>query len=454
MIPISARYTRVHRGTRRLFNLHVTPTLPYWIAGAATGLIASGYAILFRTLTARSVHLYEQSPVLWSLLVPVGFIASLLSVSLGAPAASGSGIPQVMAAIEKIETGSETWMNRLLGLKTMLWKVVSSTLMIAAGGAIGREGPTIQIGSSLFLSIENFFSRGGFIERKDPIGSRRAFILAGGAAGIAAAFNTPLGGIVFAIEELATQSFKQFRTTVIAGVIVAGVVAQSILGPYLYLGQPTLGKTTWLGTLVAAVVGGLAGLYGGVFGKSLFFLIQWRKKLTSTLRKHICFALVLSVLFIGLTLFSHGLSIGSGAEGIGSVLFENKPVTYLDSIIRFLASQVSFLVGGAGGIFAPALSVGAYFGAGIANIIPGVDPHLLVLVGMSAFLTGVTHAPFTSLVLVVEMTDRSGAIFPLMLGTLTAYWISKILSEHSFYEKVREQYLPTSNERVTELKNE
>lgn len=377
------------------------------------------------------------------MLVPAGFLASFLSVRIWAPEASGSGIPQVMSAIEGLERGSNDWMTRLLGMKTMAWKVISSTFMISVGGAIGREGPTIQIGSSLFLSIEDFFTRKGFIIRRDPIAARRAFILAGGAAGIAAAFNTPLGGIVFAIEELATQSFKQFRTTVIAGVIVAGVVAQSILGPYLYLGQPSLGKTGWVGTAFAAFVGVLAGLYGGVYGKTLFALIQWRKRVAPQLSKQIAIVFGLSLLFVGLTFFSKGLSIGSGVEGISDLLFKSHPTSIVDSVVRYLASQISILAGGAGGIFAPSLSIGAYFGAEVASWVPQfVDPHLLILVGMSAFLTGVTHAPFTSLVLVVEMTDRSGAIFPLMLGTLAALWISKQIDGHSFYEKVREQFLP------------
>lgn len=446
-MEISFRYQQVHYGTRRLFNHHVTPTLPYWIAGAATGLCASGYAMVFRFLTLRSFQTFERHPLLWSLIVPVGFLTSFLSVRLWSPEASGSGIPQVMSAIEGLERGRRGWMTRLLGMKTMLWKVVSSTLMIGAGGAIGREGPTIQIGSSLFLSIEDFFTRNGYIIRKDPVAARRAFILAGGAAGIAAAFNTPLGGIVFAIEELATQSFKQFRTTVIAGVIVAGVVAQSILGPYLYLGQPSLGKTGWIGTALAALVGGLAGFYGGMYGKTLFALIQWRKKFAPQLRKQIFVVFGLSLLFIALTFFSKGLSIGSGVEGISALLFKSQPTSFLDSLTRYLASQISFLAGGAGGIFAPSLSIGAYFGAEVASWVPLLaDPHLLILVGMSAFLTGVTHAPFTSLVLVVEMTDRSGAIFPLMLGTLAALAISKRIDAHSFYEKVREQFLPPTDD--------
>ena len=448
-MDISAGYFKVHNTSKRLFSYHVAPALPYWIAGAVTGLFASVYAICFRFLTARSVDLFESHPLWWSALVPMGFISSFLVVKTWAPAASGSGIPQVMAAIENVENGTSEWIQRLLGARTLLVKVVSSVLMISVGGAIGREGPTIQIGSGLFLATENFFERNGYVVRKDSVGAKRAFILAGGAAGIAAAFNTPLGGIVFAVEELATQTFKHFRTTVIAGVIVAGVVAQSILGSYLYLGQPTLAKTGFYGTVLAAVVGALSGLYGGLFGKVLHALIQWRKRLADTTRKQVFFVLGLSILFVGITLFSHGLSIGSGAEGIDGILFQNKAVTFLDSVVRFVCSQVSFLAGGGGGIFAPSLSIGAYFGAETAHWFQGgVDEHLLILVGMSAFLTGVTHAPFTSLVLVIEMTDRSGAIFPLMLGTLAAFWISKIVESHSFYEKIRNEYVPKSLERI------
>src|SRR6476620_7004211 len=165
-------------------------------------------------------------------MAPVCFLLAWGIVQFFAPNARGSGIPQVMAAIELSSPKHEHKISRLLSFRIMITKIASSLTMVLGGGAIGREGPTIQIAGSVFRIVNKW------IPASWPKLSKQSFILTGAAAGLAAAFNTPLGGLVFAVEELARIHVRFFRTALFTSVIVSGLDAQALLGPYLYLGYP------------------------------------------------------------------------------------------------------------------------------------------------------------------------------------------------------------------------
>jgi H+/Cl- antiporter ClcA len=423
------------------FRRQALSNLPYWIAGLTTGLFASAYAIVFKSLTLFSSHIFEMNFFLWASLVPIGFAISFYLVKRYSPESSGSGIPQVMAAIHHYDVHPSPWLHRLLGLKVVVIKILSSLVSVVVGGAIGREGPTIQIGASVF----NFMGR--FIPEAvaDNSKKRRALILAGGAAGIAAAFNTPLGGIVFAIEELATDAFREFRTTVLLAVIVSGMTAQWILGSYLYLGHPAIQEVHFYSIMASIVVAIAGGLAGGYFGTSLFALVKIRRKAHGT-KKQVYWIAALSLLFIALAYLSHGLSIGPGTEGITDILNSHPHTPFWLPMVRFAANQISYLVGGAGGIFSPALSIGATLGSWGGDLFfnGGPGSNVLVIVGMISFLTGMSHAPLTSLVLVMEMIDQPMITFPMMLGSLIAYGITRQIHSQSFYERMSEYYAPHS----------
>ena len=222
----------------RIFELltkHFSSDLSYWIAAFLTGLIAVGYAFVISQAEKFSSGLLLSHPYVFLVFAPISFLASWGLVFRFAPEAKGSGIPQVMAAIELPEfEKNEGFLENLLGAKTLVIKVLSSVLCVIGGGAVGREGPTIQIAASVF----HFVNR---VSKRFSLSVNYHFgLIAGGAAGIAAAFNTPLGGLVFAIEELATSHFNRFKTALISGVIISGLVAQWLTGTYLYLGYPQM----------------------------------------------------------------------------------------------------------------------------------------------------------------------------------------------------------------------
>jgi H+/Cl- antiporter ClcA len=215
-------------------RLLILQAFPFWIASLVTGGIAVGFTWLF-SMAERGAGYFLHS-FLWSLflLSPLCFLAATWLVKKFAPYAAGSGIPQVMAATEFANPKQITLTDRLLNIRIIFIKIISSCLMALGGGVVGREGPTIQIAGSVFRKIN------AWLPEWWPNISRRNMIMTGAAAGLAAAFNTPLGGIVFAMEELTKTHIRFFKTAIFSAVIIAGLTAQGLLGPYLYIGYPDL----------------------------------------------------------------------------------------------------------------------------------------------------------------------------------------------------------------------
>ncbi|MBX7185502.1 MAG: chloride channel protein [Vicinamibacteria bacterium] len=403
--------------------------LPFWLAGALSGLVAVGYARVFAILEEEFRVVAAQSS--WVLIIasPLAFFASWALVYVFSQEASGSGIPQLMAAATP--GASAPLIDRMVGIRAAVIKILSSSVAIAGGAAIGREGPTLQISGAIFRAVRTR------LPRFWPRVPTSSMLLAGGAAGLAAAFNTPLGGIVYAIEELARAHVASFRSGVLHAVLVAGLVAQLILGPYLYLGFPQIGAWSNRDLPACAVMGASAGLVGALWGRALFSVVVFRGRLRGAGPLGL-FALVAGLGFAGLASLAGPGVQGSGRGVIETLLFDDAaPTGALVLVGRLTGSFVSFAAGGAGGIFAPALASGAALASCLAPSFAPVDPRLLIILGMVAFLTGVTRTPFTSFVLVLEMTDRHSAIFPMMVAAMSAYATAHVVDHEPFYERVR-----------------
>lgn len=417
-------------------KINILQAIPFWIASFITGAVAVLYSKLFtysEELLQKALHWHA-----WSifLLAPVCFLTAWYIVKLFAPNAKGSGIPQVMAALDLSSTKDEDKISGLLSIRILLTKIASSFLMVLGGGAVGREGPTIQIAGSIFRMVNKW------IPATWSKLSEKSFILTGAAAGLAAAFNTPLGGIVFAIEELAKVHINYFKTALFAAVIIAGLTAQALLGPYLYLGYPdvkNLSKLVFLGVIAAAIV---SGILGSFMCKIILRFMRWRKTLNPTKNLLFIIATGIAVATIAFTVNSHIL--GSGKELMNETLFSpNKHSPWHTVLLRILGPILSFNVGAAGGIFAPSLAAGAAVGSfmsGLLNVV-GANANILILSGMVGFLTGVTRTPFTSAILVLEMTDRHSVIFHLMLAAMVANIVALMVDKHSFYEQLKKGYL-------------
>ncbi|MCA0444990.1 MAG: chloride channel protein [Bacteroidetes bacterium] len=430
------------------FKKNLLNALPFWVGAILTGLVSVLYAKLFAWAEAGTLYLFNLNNWLFFFITPLCFVFAWWLVKTYAPMSRGSGIPQVSASIELANPKNGYKINKLLGLRVILVKIISSLVMVFGGGVIGREGPTIQIGASIFKKINDL------LPEWYPKISKQNMIITGAAAGLASAFNTPLGGIVFAIEELTKTHFSLFKSALLTGVIIAGLTALMLLGPYLYLGYPPLKDLDYwliLGVIPVAIVTGVAG---GGMGRIILLILKGKKAIAR--HSHvIIYTIISGILLASIAYFIDFRAVGSGKEFMVEILFaENKEVDWFLPVFRILGQIISFTVGAAGGIFAPSLSAGADLGAVFAGWFDliGSEANLIILCGMVGFLTGITRSPFTSSILVIEMTTNHTIIFHLMLTALVANLVSNWVSRQSFYDHLKNLYIIELQENEEKIK--
>ncbi len=418
-------------------------TLPYWIASVIVGFVAVIYAEIFHYVELFNLYWMKKHPAYLFVVAPVCFLLGWWVVKRFAPYAKGSGIPQVMASIDLATPKNIDKVDKLLNLRIIIVKIISSVVILLGGGAVGREGSTIQISAAIFRIVNKRFPQVLSINV-----SKKIMIMTGAASGLAAAFNTPLGGIVFAIEELSKTHFTQFRNAIFTSVIIAGLTAQTLIGSYLYLEYPPVSKgdVPFSITVLVILTGILGGAIGTLLGKTLIAVGQWKASLTKNWQ-HIVVIILAGWVTALLICFVSVDATGSGKEAMMRILFEKNLEERLGEWslfpLRVFAPIVSYSVGSAGGTFAPSLSAGASLGAMISRIFEVSPEHInfIVLAGMVAFLTGVTRAPFTSAILVLEMSDRYSTIFYLILAGLASSFVALLIEKKSMYEINKESFI-------------
>lgn len=423
--------------TNSQLKLQFLQFLPFLVASVITGLVAFLYSKVFSYAEHISFYIYEKGS--WSIFIitPLSFLASWYMVKRFSPYARGSGIPQVMAALQIARPKTSSLITQYLSIRIILVKVLSSLFKVIGGGLSGREGPTIQIASSIFNQIYRWLPSWW-----TPI-SQKNIIVAGAASGLAAAFNTPLGGIIFAIEELSKFHIKYYKSPLFIAVIIAGLTAQGIGGSYLYLGYPKISTDGWMVVLGVLLVAIICGYFGAKMCVILRKIMAYFSSIKGTYKQ---VGLTLACgLFVASFIYSFGTdAMGSGKELMERTLFTaDKSVEWYMPFVRMNSLIASFSFGGAGGIFAPSLSCGVSFGALIADLLNlnSGNTDLLIIIGMTAFLTGVTRAPFTSAIIVFEMTDRHSVIFFLLLGAILANIFASFVDKKSFYDYLKGYYL-------------
>ncbi|WP_144282661.1 chloride channel protein [Chryseobacterium echinoideorum] len=418
--------------------------VPFWIGSVITGFFAVMYAKIFAWGENLLHFILNWHDWMIFIIAPVGFVLSWWLVKEFAPNAKGSGIPQVMAAVELANPKEHRKIRSLLSLKIIIFKILSSVVLVIGGGAVGREGPTIQIAGSIFRKVNEYLPDWW------PKISKKNMIMTGAAAGLAAAFNTPLGGIVFAVEELSKTHINYFKTALFTAVIIAGLTAQTLAGSYLYLGYPKTNDVSLTVMFPIILVSGIAGILASHLSVIMLKINHWKKRTLKTDRSNILFLIGCALVIACISFFISREILGSGKEIMERVLFtQDKHEAWYVPILRMFGPALSFTSGGAGGIFAPALTAGASIGSVISGVIhlTANETNVVVLGGMVAFLTGITRAPFTSAIIVLEMTDRHSLIFHLMLAGMISSLFSILVSRHSLYDVLKGNFL-------SELRNE
>ncbi|MBW4055656.1 MAG: chloride channel protein [Proteobacteria bacterium] len=428
--PLKIRLTR-----RARFSVHVwRRRMVFWGGAVAVGFVAVFFSISSEYANRLFQWMLEYSPILPLFITPLGLALVVYITRRFFPGSQGSGIPQSIAAIAMTNDDDR---KKVLSLRIAFGKIALTLSALLVGASVGREGPTVQIGSAIMYSLSRFarFSR---------LEVERGLILAGGAAGIAAAFNTPLAGIVFAIEEMSRSFEERTSGNTMTAVVIAGVISLGFMGNYSYFGHTSISlplNLSWLAAIICGVAGGVAG---GIFSLTVIsFTTKGLPGRVGDIIKNspVLFAGICGLLLALIGLASGGHTYGTGYSEAKGIIEGTSNLPYSYGILKMLATIVSFLSGIPGGIFAPCLSIGAGFGVNLAGIMPFAPVGAVVILGMVAFFSGVVQAPITAFVIVMEMTDNHTMILPLMASSFIAYAVSSRICPKPLYKTMAEGFI-------------
>lgn len=386
------------------------------------GLAVVGFTWLCEQALAAFGRLTAQAswlPFVWT----PAWLATLVWLTRRfAPGAAGSGIPQVMAALEPAVDDQHRGL--FVSLRLSIAKALLTAGGLLGGLAMGREGPSVQIAAGVMHHARRYMPAGA------PV-STHGLLVAGGAAGIAAAFNAPLAGIMFAIEELSRRFEQRNSGLIIAAIVLAGLMAVSVFGNSTYFGVIRVPELAAGFLLPALLVTLASGALGGVFSRLLYVsltgvtgrLAHWRQS------NAVPFAAACGFVIALIGWVSGGSSFGSGYEYTRHLLDGHVDLPLLYVTLRFIATWLAVWSGVPGGVFAPSLAIGAGLGADIA-VFTGFDGNssALIALGMAGFLAAVTQAPLTAFIIVMEMVDGHAMVLTLMAAALGASLVSRWIS--------------------------
>lgn len=395
----------------------------FWIGAILVGLVVQVFAWAADWSAHQFATLQAANPYIPLLLTPLGMVAVVWLMNHTDAAARGSGIPQVLLVLKQ----RYHWLRpAFLSFRVVISKFVLTCLSLLCGASVGREGPSVHIGAALMYQMGQW----GRLQQKYV---DNALIVAGGAAGVSAAFNAPLAGVVFAIEELA-QSFEQRTTgTLILAIILSGVVVLTLSGHYSFFGQPKSELVlieSWPQIIFASM---LCGVLGGLFVR---VLVRGSERLAPHVRRHpYRVVLACGLLFTLIGFVTGGDTYGSGYEQARALLEEEHAGHWWFPLAKIVATLLSYFTGVPGGLFSPSLASGAGIGAAVAGLFNDVSAVGLTLVGMAGFMAAVTQRPIVSFVIVLELTgNHHEMLLSLMAASFVAAGVAKAFHPAPVFE--------------------
>jgi CIC family chloride channel protein len=414
------------------------------IVGALVGVIGTAFRYLLGAASDLRITLFAGLNGVSGALLAMAGVAACAAVARFlvvrfAPLAAGSGVQHVEAVMRGEATPA--------GLDVIPVKFVGGVLAIGAGLALGREGPTVQMGSAIGTAVARRIVR-------DPM-EENLVEAAGAGAGLAVAFNAPIGGAVFVFEELTARFSPHLVMATLCAGAVAVAVMRSLLGdvPDFFAGPPESQLVTQLPTYLALGVAlGLIGAVYNVLTMGFLAVTDRLRRVNSVMRAAAIGAV------IGLLGFFAPSLIGGGETWTQTLLSGS---VRLDAIaLFFLARMVigplCYAAGTPGGLFAPLLGLGAAFGALFAGIADAALPGFglsevgFAVVGMAALFTAIVRAPMTGVVLTMEMTGRADLVLPMLTACFGAILVTTVLGNAPIYDSLRERMLadPATRSRI------
>ncbi len=402
------------------------------VLGLLTGAVAVGFHLSLdygETLRNRIIDLTHQRTTTggpW-IILGLAMMAVILAAGLVirfCPEASGSGMPHLKAVLQG--------RRPFRWLKVLVVKFLSTVVAVTGGLVLGRGGPSVHMGGAIGQGVANLWP-GRVLQ------DRSILVAAGGGAGLAAAFNAPLAGLVFVLEELEWRCASlEFFTAAIA-CLAADMVCRAVLGQYPTF-HLTFVEAPPLNVLIAFVpLGILSAVLGGVFNRTL---LSAQRLIVLSFWPKLGWWMVLASL-VAIVGWLAPLLLGSGEHFVDGVLQGQRlalPTAALFFIIRFGLTIASSSSGAAGGIFIPVLVLGALLGWCVGEttqrLFPGfnIDSSLFAVVGMAAYFTAVVHAPLTGIVLIIELTGNYALVLPLFIACFSTLLIADWLGNLPVYE--------------------
>ncbi|MBN2361900.1 MAG: chloride channel protein [Deltaproteobacteria bacterium] len=364
----------------------------------------------------------DANPAPWIFLVPAigGLIVGPLVTWL-APETRGHGVPEVMLAVA--QRGGD------IRPRVAILKTLASAITIGSGGSAGREGPIVQIGAALGSTVAHL--------TREPVDLRRTLVACGAASGIAASFNAPIAGVIFALEVILRDFAGRAFAMVVMSSVTASVVARSLVGSASFFRIPPYHLGHGVEIVFYALLGMIAAVVARLFILALYFtedmvdrtpLPTWLKPAAGGLAVGMLGFLLPEILGVGH--FTMEQALAGQLSGIALAVL---------LIGKIVATSLTLGSGGSGGVFAPSLFMGAMLGGAFARavglIAPGIglSPGAFAVVGMGALFTGASFAPMTSILIIIEMTHDYDLILPLMAACGTAMLVSYWVSPESIY---------------------
>ncbi|MES2190079.1 MAG: chloride channel protein [Pseudomonadota bacterium] len=401
----------------------------------AAGLLVVAFTLLSDWTFALFEQLYGTNRWLILVWTPALTAAIVWATRRHFSGAAGSGIPQVMAALDPVTPPEMR--GRFVSLRLTLAKIGLASAGLLGGLSIGREGPSVQVAAGVMQHARRWL-------RPESGMSTHALLVAGGAAGIAAAFNAPLAGVVFAIEELSRKLESRNSGLIITAIVLAGLMGVSVFGNITYFGVIKVPPLGWNAVLPGLLVTLLCGVLGGLFSRLLAASLtgspdrfsEWRRKYP------VRFAAAGGLVIAVIGLVSQGSTFGAGSHAVKQMLAGESDVPSLYVLLKFVATWLAAWCGVPGGIFAPSLSIGAGVGHNVAVLVSPEIGAALIAMGMAAFLAAVTQAPLTAFIIVMEMIDGRAMVLSLMMAAMLASLVSRMLSR-PLYERLSESMIAT-----------
>ncbi|MBV8924980.1 MAG: chloride channel protein [Bradyrhizobium sp.] len=407
----------------------------FLLGGIGVGAAAVALAQLADLAQAGFALLLSRSRYASLVVTPLGFALSVYLTTRFFPNSQGSGIPQAIAARHLSDHKAR---ESLVSLRIAIGKIILTLFGLLCGASVGREGPTVQIGASLMFAL------GRFSPRRQP-----GLILAGAAAGVAAAFNTPLAGIVFGIEEMSRAFETRTSSLIITAVIAAGLTSLALMGNYTYFGTSAMALRSGMDWLAIPLCGVTGGLAGGLFSRIVIVMARGlASPMGDAIKRHsLIFALICGLAVAICGIVSGDTIYGTGYSQVKSALESGAPLPVDFGLLKFLATTFASISGIPGGIFAPSLAVGAGLGSDIASLFHGAPLAAIMLLGMVSYFAGVVQAPITAFVIVTEMTDNHAMVVPLMTAAMIAYATSRLVCEEGIYHALAAGFIERASRR-------